>query len=88
LIVAVLENRLTPIALFFMGHCAMPEVASFHPQFVVDHQGQRTLVHLPVEEYEALLEDLSDLAAVAERRDEPVFEHVQVVSRLKADGLL
>lgn len=26
----MLENRLTPIALLFMEHCAMPEVASFH----------------------------------------------------------
>jgi len=66
----------------------MPEVASFHPQFVVDHQGHRTSVLLPVEEYEALLEDLSDLAAVAERRDEPVSGHADVVSKLKADGIL
>ena len=66
----------------------MPEVASFHPQFVVDHQGHRTSVLLSIEEYEALLEDLSDLSAIAERRDEPVFEHADVVLRLKADGLL
>lgn len=66
----------------------MPEVASFHPQFVVDNQGRRTSVLLPVEEYETLLEDLSDLAAVAERRDEPVSDHTDVVSKLKADGLL
>ncbi len=66
----------------------MPEVASFHPQFVVDNHGRRTSVLLPVEEYETLLEDLSDLVAVAERRDEPVSGHADVVSRLKADGLL
>jgi hypothetical protein len=71
-----------------MEHRAMPAVASFHPQFVVDHQGHRTSVLLPVEEYETLLEDLSDLAAVAERRDEPVSSHGDVVARLKADGLL
>ncbi|MDP2155478.1 MAG: hypothetical protein Q8J61_05715 [Sulfuricella sp.] len=66
----------------------MPEVANFHPQFVVDHQGHRTSVLLSIEEYETLLEDLSDLAAVAERRDEPVSDHDDVVLRLKADGLL
>ncbi|OGT00119.1 MAG: hypothetical protein A3F73_13650 [Gallionellales bacterium RIFCSPLOWO2_12_FULL_59_22] len=66
----------------------MSEVDSLHPQFVVDHQGHRTSVLLPVEEYEALLEDLSDLAAVAERRDEPAIDHAEVVARLKADGLL
>lgn len=66
----------------------MSAVASFHPQFVVDHQGHRTSVLLPVEEYETLLEDLNDLAAVAERRDEPVSDHADVVLKLKADGLL
>lgn len=66
----------------------MSEVASFHPQFVVDDQGHRTSVLLPVAEYETLLEDLSDLAAVAERRDEAVSNHADVVARLKADGLL
>lgn len=66
----------------------MTEITSMHPQFVVDRQGHRTSVILPVEEYESLLEDLSDLAAVAERRDEPVLDHAEVVARLKADGLL
>lgn len=66
----------------------MASVASLHPQYIVDPQGQRTSVLLPIEEYETLLEDLNDLAAVAERRDEAVVEHAEVVARLKADGLL
>ena len=66
----------------------MSEVASFHPQFVVNGQGLRTSVILPVEEYETLLEDLSDLAAVAERRSEPISTHADVLARLKADGLI
>lgn len=66
----------------------MSEVASFHPQFVVDDQGRRTSVLLSVAEYETLLEDLSDFAAMAERRDEPVSHHADVVARLKAEGLL
>lgn len=64
----------------------MLETVSFHPQFVVDHQGHRTSVLLSIEEYETLLEDLSDLAAVAERHGDPVSEHGDVVLRLKADG--
>lgn len=66
----------------------MPDVASFHPQFLVDHLGHRTSVLLPLEEYETLLEDLSDLAAVAEQRGDPVSDHADVLARLKADGLL
>lgn len=44
--------------------------------------------HLSIEEYETLIEDLNDLASMVERRGEPVSEHAEVVSGLKADGLL
>ncbi len=35
---------------------------------------------LPISDYEKLLEDLDDLAVVAERRDEPAIPHEQFVS--------
>lgn len=66
----------------------MSEVTGFHPQFLVDQQGHKISVLLSIEEYESLLEDLGDLAAVAERRDEAVSDHGDTVLRLKADGLL
>lgn len=66
----------------------MTSAVSLHPQYVVDSQGQRTSVLLPITEYETLLEDLGDLAAVAERREEALSDHTDVVTRLKADGFL
>jgi hypothetical protein len=57
-------------------------------QCVSDESGRRTAVLLPVEEYARLLEDLEDLAAIAERRDEPTISHEELVSGLKRDGLL
>ena len=66
----------------------MASAASLHPQYIVDPQGHRTSVVLPIDEFETLLEDLSDLAAVAERRGEALVEHADVVTRLKSDGLL
>lgn len=66
----------------------MSAANAFHPQFVVDPRGERTSVLLPIAEYEALLDDLSDLAAVAERCGEAVSSHDEVIARLKADGLL
>ena len=45
------------------------EIAS--RSFVVDENGKRTAVALPIEEYERLLEDLEDLAVIAQRRHEP-----------------
>jgi hypothetical protein len=57
-------------------------------RFIVDEKGTRVSVVLPVDEYEELLEDLHDLAVVAERRHEPTSTHAAVRKRLKAGGLL
>jgi len=63
-------------------------MAATRNRFIVDEKGNRVSVVLPVDEYEELLEDLRDLAVVAERRHEPVCSHVTLKKRLKASGLL
>ncbi len=57
-------------------------------QFVTDDTGKRTAVLLPIDEYERLMEDLQDLAAIAERREEPTVAHEDFLEGLKRDGLL
>ena len=57
-------------------------------QYLTDDRGERTAVVLPINDYEKLLEDLDDLAVVAERRDEPVIPHEQFIADLKRDGTL
>ena len=57
-------------------------------QFLTDDTGRKTSVLLSIEDYERLLEDLEDLAAVAERRKEPTVSHEDLVAELKRDGLL
>ena len=57
-------------------------------QYVVDEKGKRTAVILPVEEYEELLEDLHDLAIIAERQEEPTVSFEKLKQKLKKDGLL
>jgi hypothetical protein len=57
-------------------------------KYITDEDGQRTAVVLPISDYAKLLEDLEDLAVVAERRDEPTIPHEQFVSELKRDGLI
>jgi hypothetical protein len=52
-------------------------------KYITDAQGERTAVVLPISDYEKLLEDLKDLAVVAERRGEPTIPHEQFVSELK-----
>ena len=51
-------------------------------------RGQKTAVILDINEYEELLEDLHDIAIVAERRDESAIDFEALKNRLKADGLL
>ena len=57
-------------------------------QFLVDRNGKKTAVVLPVEDYERLLEDLHDLCVVAERRNEPTISFDELKRRLQADGLI
>lgn len=57
-------------------------------QYLVDEKGQKTAVVLPVEEYEELLEDLHDLAVIAERKDESTTSFDELKKRLQADGRL
>ena len=57
-------------------------------QFVTDDNGEKSAVLLPIAEYNRLMEDLDDLAAIADRRTEPTIPHEQFKAELKKDGLL
>jgi len=57
-------------------------------QYVVDTKGKKLSVILSVERYERLMEDLHDLAIVAERRDEKPISFDEMKRRLKKDGIL
>jgi len=57
-------------------------------QYVTNQSGEKTAVIVPIEEFEELLEDIEDLAAVAERRDEPTVSHDELLTELKRDGLI
>ena len=59
-----------------------------NPQYLTDDSGKRKFVVLTVKEYEGLLEDLHDLAVIAERRHEPTIALDEFKARLAADGRL
>ncbi|MGH8583024.1 MAG: hypothetical protein ACREWG_09600 [Gammaproteobacteria bacterium] len=61
---------------------------TLHPQYITNEAGEKTAVILPIDEYQELLEDIEDLAAVADRRNEATVFHETVLAALKADGLL
>jgi len=57
-------------------------------QYVLDRKGRRKSVLLPLREYEDLLEDLHDLAVIAERRDETPRSLAEVRQNLTRDRVL
>ena len=58
------------------------------PQYLTDDQGHKVAVVIPISDYEDLMEDVADLAAVAERRDEERISFADLKKQLVADGLL
>ena len=63
-------------------------MAKTKEQYIVDGKGKKSAVILQIGEYEELLEDLHDLAVIAERKDEPKINFNEIKKRLKKDGLL
>ena len=57
-------------------------------QYLTNDEGQKTAVVLPIAEYEKLLEDLEDLAVIADRRAEPTIPNGQFKTALRRDGLI
>ena len=57
-------------------------------QFLTDNRGQKVAVVIPIADYESLMEDVADLAAVAERRDDDRISLNELKEQLTADGLL
>ena len=55
---------------------------------MVDGQRKRTAVIVPARQYKKLMEDLHDLAVVAQRRDEKSISLEAMKRRLHKDGLL
>jgi PHD/YefM family antitoxin component YafN of YafNO toxin-antitoxin module len=57
-------------------------------KFVIDAKGRKTGVVLSLSRYKKLMEDLHDLAVIADRRDEKPISLEEMRRRLKDDGIL
>ena len=55
-------------------------------QFIIDAQGHKTAVILPLEDYEEMLEDLHFGAAARDGKDEPTRPFEDVVAELRENG--
>jgi hypothetical protein len=59
-----------------------------HIEYITDEHGNKKAVVLPVEIYEEILQDIQDLAALAERKDEPSVPLDEAIASLRKGGLL
>ena len=62
-------------------------MATPQEQFIVNAKGKKTCVLLSLRQYQKLMEDLHDLAIVAERRKEKPVTLEELKRRLRKDGL-
>ncbi|MCX5912834.1 MAG: type II toxin-antitoxin system Phd/YefM family antitoxin [Deltaproteobacteria bacterium] len=61
---------------------------SVQEHYVIDTKGRKMGVILSLKRYQRLIEDLHDLAVVAERREEKPMSLEEMKRRLKKDALL
>jgi len=66
----------------------MQTIKELQAQYVTNETGKKVAVILPIKEFEELLDDIEDLAILAERRDEPTITHEELMMKLKQDGRL
>lgn len=66
----------------------MLDIKKLEIEYVTNLAGKKTAVIVPIDNFEELMEDIDDLAAVAERREESVLTHEQLIAELKQDDLL
>lgn len=51
-------------------------------------KGNKKEVIVPIKDFNSLIEDLEDLAIIAERGDEESIKHEDVIKHLKKNGFL
>ena len=59
-----------------------------HTQYLTNERGEKVAVVIPIADYDALMEDIADLACVAERRDDEHISLEELKKQLAADGLI
>ena len=56
--------------------------------YIINEKGKKTAVIIPMDEYDELMEDIHDLAIIAERNQEDTISLEELKKKLSQDGLL
>jgi len=57
----------------------MIRLDNVYPQYITDEKGKKKSVILSISKFQELIEDIEDLATVAERREEPTISHKKFI---------
>jgi PHD/YefM family antitoxin component YafN of YafNO toxin-antitoxin module len=68
-------------------HLENSSMSTAQEQYIIDANGNKAAVILTIEQYEKLLEDLHDLAIVAERRQEQSISLEAMRQRLRSSWI-
>ena len=66
----------------------MVNLNDLHTEYIINEKGEKKSIILPISEFEALLEEIEDLVAITERKNEPNISHEQLIAELKEDDFL
>ncbi len=66
----------------------MINIQELHSEYITDEKGNKKSVILPISAFKELIEDIEDLAAIAERKIEPTVSHEKFLEELRNDGLI
>lgn len=58
-------------------------MTTMHEQYITDQKGNKNAIILPIEEYNELIEDIHDLAVIAERKNQETISFDDIKKRLK-----
>ncbi|OGU57243.1 MAG: hypothetical protein A2X64_10815 [Ignavibacteria bacterium GWF2_33_9] len=61
----------------------MFEVNMYDIKYITDEKGTKTDIQMKIDEYYSLLEEIEDLRAIAERKDEELIPHNLVKESLE-----
>ncbi|QSZ40973.1 hypothetical protein GJV85_02195 [Sulfurimonas aquatica] len=61
---------------------------NLHPQYITNDNGEKVSVVIDMKEFQSMLEDIEDLTAIADRKDEETTSHAKFLEELRADGTL
>lgn len=66
----------------------MVNLKELNPQYITNETGIQTDIIISMKKFNELLEDIEDLAAIAERRKESSISHEELLKELKKDGFI